>query len=226
MTPHPLDRPIWHALTTRQAEFASGAERARRFAPDVAPFAAARDDSAESLRDLAALVPEGTKALLLQAGEAPLPPGFVAETTAEGVQMIARTVRPLEPEAPVERLTDADVPQMIALARLTKPGPFEARTHRLGAFWGVKQRGKLVAMAGERMKLPGFTEVSGVCTHPDTRGRGYAGLLSRIVATQIQKRGETPILHAYAANTPAVTLYTALGFVLRAEMAVKLIARI
>jgi len=161
----------------------------------------------------------------LQAGQAPLPPGTVAQSTAAGVQMIAQSVRPLEPAAPVERLTDADVPEMIALATLTKPGPFEARTHLLGTFWGVKENGKLVAMAGERMKFEGFTEVSGVCTHPDARGRGYAAVLSRTVATQIQKRGETPILHAYAGNTPAITLYKALGFVHRADMIVTFVAR-
>ena len=89
---------------------------------------------------------------------------------------------------------------MLALATLTRPGPFFARTHQLGAFIGVKQDGRLVAMAGERMQPTGFTEVSGVCTHPDPRGRGYAGGLMRQVAARILARGETPFLHAYADN--------------------------
>jgi predicted GNAT family acetyltransferase len=107
---------------------------------------------------------------------------------------------------------------MVELAALTRPGPFLARTHTLGRFVGIRQSGRLVAMAGERFKLDGITEVSGVCTHPDWRGRGYAGLLSRIVATRIADRGEIPILHAFATNTAAIRLYGELGFVLRERL--------
>jgi predicted GNAT family acetyltransferase len=114
---------------------------------------------------------------------------------------------------------------MLALATLTKPGPFLPRTHELGQFWGVKENGRLIAMAGERMKLPGFTEVSGVCTHPDFRGRGLAGVLSRVVATHIMNRGETPFLHAYAANRPAISLYESLGFRLRCNVGVTVLTR-
>ncbi len=225
MTTHPLDRPIWHALTTRQTHIALGNERALRFDPDIGLFAAARDDSPESLQALSELVPREGVAILLQVGESPLPPGTVAQMTTLGVQMVAQKLEPLDPPSNVERLTAADAPEMRALADLTKPGPFKGRTHELGQFWGVKENGKLVAMAGERMKLPGYTEVSGVCTHPDVRGKGYAGLLSRTVATQIQKRGETPMLHAYASNTAAVKLYEALGFVLRCHVTVTALAR-
>lgn len=221
---HPLDRPIWHALSTRLSHFAVGRPRALRFAPDIGPLAAARDDSPESLQDLSDLVAEHGSVVLLQVGESPLPPRTVAEITATGVQMVAQKLAPIEPAGPVEQLTEADAPEMLALATLTKPGPFKARTHRLGGFWGIRENGKLVAMAGERMKLDGFTEVSGVCTHPDVRGRGYAGLLSRTVATQIQNRGETPMLHAFAANTAAVSLYESLGFVLRCHVTVTVLA--
>lgn len=226
MTAHPLDRPIWHALSTRTSHLAVGRGRALRFAPDVGPLAAARDDTPESLQDLSDLVAEHGSVVLLQVGESPLPPRTVAEMTAPGVQMVAQSLVPIEPAGRVERLTDADAPEMLALATLTKPGPFKARTHQLGGFWGIKENGKLVAMAGERMKLDGFTEVSGVCTHPDVRGRGYAGLLSRTVATQIQNRGETPMLHAFASNTAAIGLYESLGFVLRCHVTVTMLARL
>ena len=225
MSAHRLDRPVWRALSTRQSQFAVGGARALRFAPDVGAFAAVPDDRPENLEALAALVPEQGGVILLQVGDSPLPPGTVAQMTAPGVQMVAQALVPLESNDRVERLTDADAPDMLALATLTKPGPFFARTHKLGTFWGVKENGKLVAMAGERMKLDGFTEVSGVCTHPDVRGRGYAGLLSRVVATQIQNRGETPFLHAYAANAPAIGLYESLGFVLRSPVVVTMLAR-
>jgi len=114
---------------------------------------------------------------------------------------------------------------MLALATLTKPGPFFARTHQLGDFVGVKRDGVLVAMAGERMKPAGFTEVSGVCTHPDHRGHGYAAGLSRIVAQRILARGEVPFLHAYATNTAAIAIYQALGFRLRLEATLTILAR-
>lgn len=224
MTAHPLDRPIWHALSTRLTHLAVGRARALRLAPDIGPLAAARDDSRDSLQDLSDLVAEHGNVVLLQVGESPLPPRTVIEMEAPGVQMVAQNLAPIEPTGGVERLTDADAPEMLALATLTKPGPFKARTHQLGGFWGIKENGRLVAMAGERMKLDGFTEVSGVCTHPDVRGRGYAGLLSRTVATQIQNRGETPILHAYASNAAAIGLYESLGFVLRCHVTVTVLA--
>lgn len=219
-----LDRPIWHALSTRLRHLAVGNARALRFAPDIGPLAAARDDSPEALQDLSDLVAEYGTVVLLQVGESPQPPRTTVEGTALGVQMVARNVAQIEPAAPVELLTDTDAPDMLALATLTKPGPFKSRTHELGGFWGIKENGKLVAMAGERMKLEGFTEVSGVCTHPDVRGRGYAGLLSRTVATQILHRGETPMLHAYASNTAAVSLYESLGFILRCHVTVTVLS--
>jgi predicted GNAT family acetyltransferase len=220
-----LDRPIWHALTTRQKHIAIGNDRARRFAPDIGLFAATPDDSDESQRALANLIAGDDRVLLLQVGNPPLPPGISAELTADGVQMVADKLQPVTTTAHIERLTDDDAPEMLALATLTKPGPFFTRTHTLGTFWGVKHDGKLVAMAGERMKLTGYTEVSGVCTHPDARGKGYAAALSHKVASLIIERGETPFLHAYATNKPAIDLYKALGFTLRTMVSVTVFAR-
>jgi predicted GNAT family acetyltransferase len=226
MSTHPLDRPVWNSLSTRHARFAVGGDRARRFAPDIGPFGCARDDEDASLAELAELVPTDGTLLLLQADPIVLPPGTVDRTAAPGVQMIATQLAATAatPE-PIERLTDADVPAMVALATLTKPGPFAVRTPALGEFWGIKDRGVLVAMAGERMKHDGFTEVSGVCTHPGARGRGLARALSAHVAARIVERGETPYLHAYASNTAAIQLYESLGFRLRCAMHVAAIAR-
>jgi predicted GNAT family acetyltransferase len=217
-TPHPLDRPIWHALTGRQAEYALGDERAWRFDPDYGAFAAAADRSAESLAALAGLIPAGRSVILMEARPAAVPPGAVIAQQALCHQMVADRLTPGEAEFEIVPLTEADAPDMLALATLTKPGPFFVRTHRLGGFVGVKQAGRLVAMAGERMKPEGFTEVSGVCTHPDFRRLGLAGGLMRHVASRILARGETPFLHSYASNTGAIALYETLGFRLRSEM--------
>jgi predicted GNAT family acetyltransferase len=222
---HVLDRPVWGALTTRQAELAQGDGRAVRLAADYGIFAAAADTSPESLAALAALLPAEGPLALVEADATPPVPGASAEQRII-VQMVAQGLTPAEaPAFTLAPLTDADAPQMLALATLTEPGPFYGRTHQLGDFVGVKQDGRLVAMAGERMKPQGFTEVSGVCTHPEHRGRGYAGALMRIVAGRILARGETPFLHAYPHNTGAIALYASLGFALRREMKMTMLTR-
>jgi predicted GNAT family acetyltransferase len=222
---HPLDRPVWSALESRQAALSLGNHLARRFAPGFGPFAAARDDQPEALEALEELIAPGERLILLQAHEAGIPGGAMVEHRAAGVQMVLKELKPADGRAAVVRLGPTDVPEMRALADLTKPGPFELRTHELGAFYGIRDRGALIAMAGERMKANGFVEVSAVCTHPDYRGHGYAAQLTSIVSSQIAKRGETAFLHAYATNTPAIALYEALGFAVRREMIVTVLAR-
>ena len=111
-------------------------------------------------------------------------------------------------------LTAADAPEMLALATLTKPGPFALRTHELGDFIGIRSsEGQLAAMAGERMRAPGFTEVSAVCTHPDHLGHGYATSLMVEIMLRIITRGETPYLHVRSANQRAIDLYHRLGYI-------------
>ncbi|MBI3297380.1 MAG: GNAT family N-acetyltransferase [Elusimicrobia bacterium] len=227
MSRHVLDRPIWTALTTRQSQVSVGGGRARRFAPGIGPLASACDDSAQSLAALEELIPADGSLILLQADPIVLPPSAEAAMTASGVQMVLESLPPAPDrlDSRIERLGDEDVPAMVALAGLTKPGPFEPGTPRLGDFWGIRENGVLLAMAGERMKQPGYAEVSGVCTHPDARGRGFARALSAAVAERILDRGETPYLHAYASNTAAIRLYESLGFRLRRPMHVAVLAR-
>ena len=221
---HPLDRPIWSALTTRQAHLAQGDDHAVRFAPAYGMFAAAADGSEASLAALAALADCEGGIAVVEADPGPDPPGAAVVSKADVNQMVLVALPPGEVGFAFEALTDDDAPQMLALATLTRPGPFFARTHQLGDFIGVKRDGRLVAMAGERMKLPGLTEVSGVCTHPDHRGHGYAGGLSRIVTARILARGETPFLHVYAGNTGAIDLYETLGFALRRKLTMTVLA--
>lgn len=221
-----LDRPVWDALQGRHAGFALGDDRARRFIPEVGPLAGARDDDPDSLASLAALVPPTGTLILLQRPAIVVPPGTTAVMSAPGVQLVAdRAIAAPSDTSAFERLGAADAAEMLALVELTKPGPFGLRTRELGTFWGIRDRGRIVAMAGERLAHAGYTEVSGVCTHPDARGRGYARLLSAWVASRIVARGETPYLHAFASNTAAIDLYRSLGFALRCEVNVMAIAR-
>jgi predicted GNAT family acetyltransferase len=223
---HPLDRPIWTALTSSQAEFARGGPRALAFRTDVEPFAASATEAEADLEALASLAVSGDFLLLIQAAASPALPGLQLTTEAVGVQMIStREIDGPRPQDAVP-LGDADAAEMLALAELTRPGPFRTATHKLGQFWGIRREGRIVAMAGERLKVPGMTEVSGVCTHPDWQGHGFARQLSAFVARLIRERGETPFLHAYADNAPAIRLYEQLGFSVRCEMAVQAFAAV
>jgi len=226
---HPLDRPFWSALTTRQAHLALGDARAWRFPTDIAAFAAAADAGAESLAALAALAPPGGVISLLEAAPMPLPDGLEIELAAPLGQMIADW--PIV-EAPhdfeVLTLGDEDASEMMALAHLTRPGPFYARTHRLGRFIGVREAGRagrLIAMAGERLAVPGMREVSGVCTHPDCRGRGLAQVLTRLVARRIQAEGDVPFLHVFADHAATIRLYERLGFRMRRTLGYTVLRR-
>ena len=222
--PHPLDRPVWNSLTSRWSHMAVGDARAWRVDPEVGPFAAAAD--AGSLDALAALVPAVGELWIVEADPMPPPPGVTVDRERELHQMVAERVAPPSASFDIVSLGPADAAEMYALATLTEPGPWAARTHELGGFVGVKVDGRLVAMAGERMKPPGFTEVSGVCTHPDHRGRGYAGALMRVVAERMLARGEMPWLHAYASNVGAIALYESLGFRLRGTVTASVLVRV
>jgi len=222
---HVLDRPVWESLASRHASLSEGGALAKRYQRDVNLFASARDDSPAALDALAALVEPGEHVYVLQVPEIAVPPALRATKTAPGVQMLATGPVEAAPADDVIMLGDADASEMLTLAQLTQPGPFLARTHVMGTFRGIRIDGRLAAMAGERMRMPGYTEVSGVCTHPDFRGRGFARRLSAIVANAVQARGETPFLHAWKDNRPAIALYEKLGFRLRAEVNVAVLER-
>ena len=223
---HPLDRPIWSALTTRQADIAERVGDAVRLKPGYGVFAAAADASERSRIALNYLDigPEGLWCVERDPVEPP--PGIlVVHHRAPCVQMVADHVVAPKPDFEVVRLGEEDGPAMLALARMTEPGPFFEHTHRMGKFIGVKGRDLLIAMAGERLRPEGYTEVSGVCTHPDFRGRGFAGGLMRIVAARILARGEVPFLHSYADNNRAIALYETLGFKLRSTMTLTVLTK-
>jgi ribosomal protein S18 acetylase RimI-like enzyme len=214
VTDHPLDNPVWAALTGPHDRFAQTHGRAGRYQPDVSPFAAlaARPDGS-AWADLAQLAGHGEDLLLAGVPEAP-PPGWTVLGRERGVQMVdvALAAAP-DPEA--QLLGPGDVPDLLDLVARTEPGPIRPRTIELGRYLGIRRNGTLVALAGERLRLPGWTEISAVCTDEAHRGQGLASRLLRAVAAGIRSRGGTPFLHALASNTGAVRLYESMGFRLR-----------
>ena len=222
MATNPLDRPVWASLTSAHLGLSVGDGQARRYAPQINRFASACDDSDAALDALARLVPPSDPVFVLQAPEIRIPAALIAVKRATGVQMVAHAAvaPPAGGREEIIELGDADAAEMLALATLTEPGPFLRETHRMGRFVGIRVEGRLAAMAGERFRFPGYTEVSGVCTHPDFRGRGFARQLSRHVAAGIAARGDTAFLHAWKNNLAAISLYEALGFRWRCDMQV------
>jgi len=214
-----LDNPIWNSLSTRHAGFALGGELAKRFHPDIGPLAGLKQQSAESYLALGQLFQPDEIAVLFLESPPQLPQGWRLLKHETIVQMVCTEPEmaqvALREDLPITPLGVEDRVEMLELATLTEPGPFRLRTGELGRFVGIREAGRLAAMAGERMSLAGFTEVSAVCTHPDFRGRGYAKALVAAIARGILDRGYTPFLTSYKANLGAIRVYESVGFTLR-----------
>jgi ribosomal protein S18 acetylase RimI-like enzyme len=211
-----LDNPVWHALTGPHAAFAEGAGPARRYRSDVSVFAALPDDPGpDAWEALLGLVGAGGAAVLFRPAPLTVPAGWAVTVRMPSLQMVA-TERIGATDDSFEHLGAADVAEMLALVERTRPGPFAARTVELGSYLGHRAGGRLVAMAGERLHVAGFTELSAVCTDPGARKRGLATRLVRAVAAGVEARGETPVLHVLTDNHSAIRVYESLGFATRA----------
>ena len=211
-----LDNPIWSALTSAHSALAVGNGLARRDPAEIGPLSGTVNSTPEAyavLRESTAA--SGVAVLFLTTPPEPRE-GWSVLRAGEIDQMVWRGSELAEREAAsvgeLRALTAEDAAAMVELARMTEPGPFEMRTHELGEFFGVVEGGRLLAMAGERMRMPGFAEVSAVCTHPDARGRGYARRLMLEVMAVMVRSGETPILHVLSSNAAAIRVYEGLGF--------------
>lgn len=213
-----LDRPIWSALTTSHKHLAEGGPRALRYPVDMTPFADMTDMSEESFAALGDVMSPSQVAALFTTEPVDVPANFKVVLSETGEQMIGSPADSPLRDAEIVTLGSADVPAMMALTELTKPGPFAARTHALGTFLGIRAGGELVAMTGERMKPGKFTEMTAVCVHPDYRGRGYAQALLAAVARQIEARGEIPFLHVFTNNKSAIALYQRQGMRIRRRL--------
>lgn len=214
---HLLDNPVWHALTGPQQKVADARLGASRYEPEVAPFSAMPDVPTDGTwDDLRDLVGHGGVAVLFAKPPA-VPDEWEEVFRIPTVQMVATSVAPAT-AADAQPLHPDDVDDMLALVGRTHPGPFERRTIELGDYLGVRDdTGTLVAMAGMRMQLPGYTEISAVCTDEAARGRGLASALVRDLVGRILDRGETPVLHVMSTNVGAIRVYDQLGFTRRRE---------
>ncbi len=219
-----LDNPAYAALCGPHARFAQVRGRARRYHVEVAPFLALPSpSSAQDWRDAAGLVAPGTYAGVLHSG-AELPDGWQALETFDLVQMIGERVTGVNCSEAIALGAD-DVPEMLELVAETEPGPFLTRTVELGDYLGIRRDGALVAMAGERLQLDGWTEISAVCTKPDHRGRGLASRLVGALIASIQLRSQRAFLHVLASNTAAIRLYQELGFQVRRAATITVVTR-
>lgn len=219
-----LENPAYAALCGAHARFAQVRGRARRYPVDVAPFLALPSPpSPQDWRDAAGLVAPGTYAAVRYSG-AELPDGWRAVEAFDLVQMIGEQVTGVDCSEAIP-LGAADVPEMLELVAQTEPGPFLTRTIELGDYLGIRCDGALVAMAGERLHLDGWTEISAVCTKPDHRGQGLASRLIGALIAGIQLRSERAFLHVLSTNTGAIRLYEELGFCVRRTATITVVTR-
>ena len=210
---HVLDNPIWHALSTRQAVLNKGTERVKFFDESVSPFVTMDAWKEADLREMQEILPLERSFYVLIPRQVNIPEAFEQVYTTPIYQMVCEVFHPqMLPEQSVLEMGAGDVQEMIELTALTRPGPFSTNTMSFGRYIGISEGTRLAAMAGERMKVPGYTEVSAVCTHPDFLGKGYASHLMSILCAEIITRGETPFLHVRADNPRAIRAYERLGF--------------
>jgi len=214
-----LDNPIWSSLVSRHAGFAVGGAMARQYRREIGPLAGLREPSSEALMELAKIIPAGDVAVLFLEEQIRLPADWQIILEATLVQMIC-PAPPAEVSAceNIVALGREDYPEMVALAKLTEPGPFREQTATLGRFVGIRVGQRLAAMAGQRLSPTGFVEVSAVCTHPEFRGRGFARALVAQVARGIFDTGDIAFLSALKSNTGAIRVYEQVGFRLRREL--------
>lgn len=219
MSPHPLDNPVWHSLTSVHAGFAIRNGNAARYPRALAPFIAVGIADEQAGQQLLPLVEEDETAFLVGLAP-PLPPGLKIKHQASIVQMVcdSRLDTVSGPEITTLSATHRD--DMLALIALVYPGYFRARTPELGNYLGIYCDGRLAAMAGERMHLEGYQEISAVCTHPDFQGRGLARQLVVALVNQIHDRGDIPFLHTEHDNLRARSLYERMGFTLRSSISI------
>lgn len=218
MKSHILDNPIWQSLFTCHSKFAIGSEQLKRYPQEIGPFIAVPSPDVAVEAEMITLVAAGETVYFV--GVAPsVSSAWRMEEQSPILQMIYDSgAEAEEGTAEIYMLSESDVPAMLALTALVYPEYFRLRTAELGNYLGIYRNGMLAAMAGERMYLTGYREISAVCTHPNFLGRGYAGMLVNGVVNGILSRNEIPFLHVSSNNERAKSLYERLGFTTRCSL--------
>lgn len=224
---HLLDNPVWSALNTGNKNLAEGAGNVRFYPYGVAPFAGLKTNSAENLQGLYNVLPhEDGIAGVVATEELNMPQPWKLLNCIPVLQMVCeKFIHSGQTAVPMVNLLEEHVPQMLALTKLTNPGPFRERTIDFGHYQGIFDGERLVAMAGQRMYAPPYAEISAVCTHPNYAGRGYAAQLIQSQVKRINNNGEIPFLHVISSNERAINLYKQLGFSVRKELLFHIVKR-
>ena len=223
---HVLDNPIWHALISGNRNMSIGTELVKYFPKEVAPFAGLKKVNESSLKLLFDMISPERIVILITAESIEIPASWNIIYQSIILQMVSKNSKqPGLPQEEIVPLKKIHVPQMLALTSLTNPGPFFERTIEFGNYTGIFKSGKLIAMAGQRLHVNQYVEISAVCTHPDHVGKGYGSMLIQHQAQQILQQGEIPFLHSRSDNDQAIRLYKALGFITRQEMNLNIIQK-
>jgi ribosomal protein S18 acetylase RimI-like enzyme len=211
-----LDNPVWNALITTHQKFAIGTHAAKRYPADVLPFVSFDPSAANPIGTLKNAV--GDAEIVCVVGDLPqLPASWTVLHELECNQMVCPELREVKVDGAIQpaKLGEEEETEMFELINSIQPGFYKHRTASLGNYYGIRVNGKLVSMAGERLKITGLTEVSAVCTHPDYIGKGFAAQLVSTVCKHTIGLGNTPFLHVLSSNLRAIQLYERLGFVNR-----------
>lgn len=210
---HPLNNPVFNSLSSGDQHLGFGNKKVKAFHEEVSPFAGFEEGYTQGFNDLYDLLPNGRYILYATPQHIDVPTYWKLIQKVEGVQMILDNITQRKnPSVELVRLNTSHIEEMVQLAKLTKPGPFNTRTIEFGHYFGVVENKRLVAMAGQRMHVQQFTEVSAVCTHPDHLGKGYASALVHHQVNLILQLNQTPFLHVRGDNYNAIRLYERLGF--------------
>jgi ribosomal protein S18 acetylase RimI-like enzyme len=207
-----LDNPVYNALITRDERFSNGTDEVRYFDEEVSPFAGFRDTYEKGFDDLHDLLPPGRKILYATPKLIQEPAGWTRLAQIKGIQFVFEAKTSAVDAHRLIPLQVENIPEMVSLAELTKPGPFGPRTIEFGHYYGIFEEQRLAAMTGQRLHVSGFSEISAVCTHPDHLGKGFAGVLLQHQLKLICDMGEKPFLHVREDNDRAIALYERLGF--------------